>query len=76
MNGYGSHAPPQASSVQEDPHHDDDRLDDEEPRGAEEAGDPLGELAEGVGVVVDAEEPASPARDRQVFVRASRRPAP
>ena len=49
--------PPQGDDddVDEDPDGDDDGLDDEEAGGAEVAGDGLAELAEGVGVVVDAE---------------------
>ena len=53
----------------------DDGLDDEEPGRAEGAGDRLGELAERVGVVVDAEvEPPAPPRRGEVLVAASRRP--
>ena len=72
MNGYGSHRSVDDDDVDEDPDDDDDGLDDEEAGGAEVAGDGLGELAEGLGVVVDAEAAAGPAGTRQVLAGASR----
>ena len=54
--------PTGAKRVPDDPQDDGHRLEHEEAGGAEEAGDPLGELAEGIGVVVEAELEASPPR--------------
>ena len=62
--------------VDEDPDGDDDGLDDEEPSGAEVAGDGLAELAEGLGVVVDAEVAPRLARTRQVLAAPSHDPIP
>jgi len=53
-------------AVDEDPQPDEDRLEDQETCRAEGAGDGLAELAEGLGVVVDAE-PAALARCGEVF---------
>ena len=52
--------PPEADGgdVDGDPHGHEDGLDDEEPAGAEEPGDALGEAAERVRVVVGADAPA------------------
>jgi len=70
--------PPQRDDddVDEDPDGDDDGLDDEEPGGAEVAGDGLAELTEGVGVVVDAEVASRLARTRQVLAATSHDPTP
>ena len=57
--------------VEADPHDDDERLHHEEARGAEEARDGLGELAELLGVVVDAEDSAGGTRSK-ALVRISR----
>src|SRR5207344_3557225 len=62
--------------VDEDPDGDDDGLDDEEAGRAEVAGDGLAELAEGVGVVVDAEAAAGAAGTRQVLAATPHEPIP
>ena len=65
MNGYGSQRSLDRDHVDGDPDADDDRLAHQEPAGAEEAGDGLGEPAERVGVVVHPDaEPLPRGRDR------------
>ena len=51
MNGYGSHRSAYRGQVERDPDEHEDRLGGQVPAGAEEAGHPLGEPGERVGVV-------------------------
>ena len=55
MNGYGSQRSVTANEVQADPHDDEDRLPQQIAPGAQEPGDRLTELPDGLGVDVERE---------------------